>query len=471
MRALLFTWILSGGYCLLSTHPAAAADTASSKFIPTYTILYGNPKNARPAEETAKFDLLLSSFSKSYTKLWAANGRNSWQTLKALNPNMKILAYAMGPGEYNTANWGEIGEGWDWMKQHHGNESPDRWTARGIQFATYLQSRDYHNERLMDLGKPGWREYWIRNVYEDYWGGRKGIDLKGVDAIFSDNTSYGLPWAGHWYKEGEPEATDHPVDYYADGKYLQHKWQENVNRLLAEAVPFFREKGIAFTHNFESLGRHADWWQDLDSQPAPPFAAMDEGGFICPWGKAPARFFTWDWESRVRTLRNLKHVRALVNAHAVVPEGEGLAKMDVSDSTGMTGWDALWFSLTSFLLGYDDVARNAYMNFTVWSYSGYYWLDEFDPRYLHLGKALGEYRKTGALYLREFEDGFAVVNPGTTDAKDVPSPVAGVRVVNHANLRSVTGTQPVARFDLAAHRGVILLKPGRKIGNEDNPSR
>ena len=40
---------------------AAAADS-SAKFIPTYFILYGNPK-ARPAEETAKFDLLVSSFS------------------------------------------------------------------------------------------------------------------------------------------------------------------------------------------------------------------------------------------------------------------------------------------------------------------------------------------------------------------------------------------------------------------------
>lgn len=134
----------------------------------------------------------------------------------------------------------------------------------------------------------------------------------------------------------------------------------------------------------------------------------------------------------------------------------------------MTGWDALWFQLTSFLLGYDDVARTAYMSFTVWSYSGYYWFDEFDPRFLHLGKATGEYHKEGSVYMREFEDGFAVVNPGTQNAKDVASPMKGVRVLNHANFRAADKVAPVARFDLPAHRGIILLKPGRKAGNEDN---
>jgi hypothetical protein len=191
---------------------------------------------------------------------------------------------------------------------------------------------------------------------------------------------------------------------------------------------------------------------------------MDEGGFICPWGKGPARFFTYDWEKSVQTLRDLHNVRVLVNGHARVPEAEGLAKMDVPDSTGMTGREALWFAITSFLLGYDDTARNAYMNFTVWNYSGYFWFDEFDPRYLHLGKAAGEYRRAGQIFYREFESGFVAVNPGTEDAKNVPTPTANVRVLDHANFRGAEHVPAVSRFDLAAHRGVILLKPGHKAG-------
>jgi hypothetical protein len=142
--------------------------------------------------------------------------------------------------------------------------------------------------------------------------------------------------------------------------------------------------------------------------------------------------------------------------------------MDVPDAGGMNGWDALWFSLTSFLLGFDDVNRNAYMNFTLWNYQGYFWFDEFDPKFLHLGKAVGEFRQAGPLFVREFQDGFVVVNPGKTAAKDVATPVANVRVLNHANFRNAEGVPEVSRFDLPAHRGAILLKHGRKVGNEDN---
>jgi hypothetical protein len=460
--------------CLLLFWGAAsigtAAGPAADKFIPTYLILYGNPK-ARPAEETARFDMLVSSFSTRNARLWAAGGRNSWQVLKALNPNMVIVVYGMGPGEYNTADWGQIGEGWEWLKQHHGNDSEDRWTARGARYGEYLQNKRYSNERLMNPAKPGWQEYWLRSVYHDYWGGAKKIDLDGVDGIFSDNTSYAPPFAGQWYREGEPDKRDDPAEYFAGGKYLLDTWREGMNSFFARAVPFFRDKHVLFTHNFESLGKHPDWWRELDRLPNPPFAAMDEGGFICPWGSSGnSRFRTWDWEPRVRVMRELHHVRILMNAHATVPEGEGLEKMEVRDGAGMNGWDALWFSLTSFLLGFDDVARNAYMNFTVWSYSGYYWFDEFDPKFLHLGRAKGEFHAAGPVFLREFDDGFVVVNPGAKDAVDVAAPAARVRVLNHANFRAAESVPEVSRFDLPAHRGAILLKHGRKAGNQDNGS-
>lgn len=460
-------------FALLAAATASAGplhpDSGKGKFIPTFFILYGKAEGARSLEETARFDLMVSSFSAANARRWASAGRNSWQCLKRLNPRMVIVVYAMGPGEYNTAQWGQLGEGWDWMKQKHGNDSQDRWTSRGAKHGTYLQGRDYPNERLMDLGQAAWRDYWVRTVYADYWGGAKKVDLAGVDGLFSDNTSYAVPWAGRWYKEGAPDQPDDPVEFFSDGKYQTDRWRDSLNRFFSLAVPFYASKGVTFTHNFESLGRHSDWWRELDSLPSPPFAAMDEGGFICPWGSGTARFRTWDWEPRVRTMRQMRNVRILMTGHARVPEGEGLAKMDVRDTTGMNGWDALWFSLTSFLLGYDDVVRNAYMNFTVWGYSGYYYFDEFDPQYLHLGRAKGELFKSGPVFYREFEDGFAAVNPGTSDAKELQTPAANVRVLNHGNFRDAEDIPEISRFDLAAHRGVILLKRGRKIGNQDNP--
>jgi hypothetical protein len=252
------------------------------------------------------------------------------------------------------------------------------------------------------------------------------------------------------------------------GEPLRNHWPENLNLFFRQAVPWLGAKGVLLVPNFDSMGKHPDWWHELDSLPTPLFAAMDEIGFVCPYGEGKSRFRTFDWEARVRALQGLHNMRALVNAHAVVPEGQGLAKMDVADSTGTTGWDGLWFAMTSFLMGYDDVAHNAYMNFTVWTYLEYHWLDEFDPHYLHLGKSVGKYYRSGPVYFREFQDGFVVVNPGEEAATGVRSPVPHVRVLNHSNFRSAEGLPEVSKFDLPAHRGVILLKAGHKVGNEDN---
>jgi hypothetical protein len=53
---------------------------------------------------------------------------------------------------------------------------------------------------------------------------------------------------------------------------------------------------------------HPGYWRELNSLPHPPFAAMDEAGFICPYGKG--YFNTWGWEKRLETMWKLKNVRS-----------------------------------------------------------------------------------------------------------------------------------------------------------------
>jgi len=455
----------------------AARPIAPEKFIPTYTIKYGSMSSGlRSTEETARFDLLIVSTAKAASRVWARDGRNSWQALKRLNPDMIIVTYKNSPTRYNTAPWGAIGEGWEWMKSHHGKGAADRWVAIGARTGAYMQSPVYPNERLMLPGNPNWQRYWLENVFADLWGGRRGFDMAGVDGLFADNTNYDLPT--NWHAEGRPDQQDLPETYSADGKPLPDKWREDVNSFLRRAVPWLDQRGLALVPNFGSLGKNADGWKYLDSLPHPPFAAMDEAGFICPYGASS--FNTWSWLQSVRTLRGLRHVRALVNNHGKVrSDVRGLERMDVlgekshSHKDRMTGWEALWFALTSFLLGFDDVRRNAFMNFTVWGYSEYHWFDEFDPKFLHLGRAVGEMQKVegrkGAVYLREFEDGWAVVNPLYEDAVGVRVPVGSARVITHANLHHPDTAPLVTQFDLPKHRGVILLKSGRALGNSDNP--
>ena len=110
---------------------------------------------------------------------------------------MILVTYKTSPTRYNVAPWGQLGEGWEWMKAHHGKDSADRWCAIGARTGAYLQSPVYPNERLMLPGNPNWQRYWLENVVADLWGGRKGFDMKGMDGRFAANTYYDLATKRH----------------------------------------------------------------------------------------------------------------------------------------------------------------------------------------------------------------------------------------------------------------------------------
>jgi hypothetical protein len=198
---------------------------------------------------------------------------------------------------------------------------------------------------------------------------------------------------------------------------------------------------------------------------------MDEGSFVHPWGR-PDRFnFRTEeqWLLQVRTMRSLKHVRALMNVHGNVrSQAQDITRMDAADAEGNRAWDVLWYALTSFLQGYDDVRQNAYLNFTVWGYSRFYWFKEFDPRYLHLGPPRGEMRRAdgeqGHVYLREFDAGWVATNPTSADSRGVKVPAGRARVLTHDTFEQAEAQPLVARFDLPRHRGVVLLKEGHPCG-------
>jgi len=448
--------------------PAAmscSARIAPEKFIPTFVIKYGNHlQGIRPPEETANFDMIVSSQHEGFAQAWATNRMNSWQTLKRLNSDMTILIYASGPTRYNTTAWGCIGEGWEWMKANHGNDAEDRWTAKGETHGTYLRNVRW-GSRMMRPGNSNWQQYWLDNFHRKFWGGGRHT---GADGIFSDETGY-RSLLKEWAPEGEKDQRDCPLDYRKDGKWLCDKYRGEVNAFFARAVPWLEDKELVLTPNFGGMAKHPERWAELESQPHVPFAAMEEAGFVCEFGKAA--FNVWGWETMVKTMRSLKKVRCLMTCHGR-PKSKtvGLARMDVRDEiSGMTGRDALWFSMTSFLLAFDDVRGNGYMNFTVWGYTDYHWLDEFDPEYLHLGRAVEEYAKAGPVYMREFEDGWIVVNPSkNAAAKGIPVPRGRARVLDHGNFKAAERAPLVTQFDLPSLRGIVLLKEGRKVGNQDN---
>jgi len=449
------------------------------KFIPTFAVKYGNTQGWPPAAEAARFDLIDVSASMPHARVHASSRGNTWQRLKHLNPHIRIFLYKNGPAIYNVASWGQLGKGWKWLIENHGVGSVDRWTAVGLKCAGCLQGTPYPNERLMNMANLNWQRYWAEQTNIKLWSGSQSMG-EGADGIFADNCGYRMPWQGQWYLDGHPDKLDMPSDYTREGKHQPDLYKPHIKQFYAWAVPWLHDRGHDLVLNFGVMARQSDDWLELDREPHPPFAAMNEGAFVHPWGTLGKKgnFVFWserEWLNEIEMMRKLKHIRALMNVHgSVISDADDFTRMDASDTSGNRAWDVLWYALTSFLQAYDDVRQNAYMNFTVWGYSRFYWFDEFDPEYLHLGRACGQYEKVagteGHVYLRQFEDGWVAVNPTRTDARAVAFPSGKkARVLTHDTFKQ-TQEQPMAeRFDLPSHQGVILLKPGKQAGNQDNP--
>ncbi len=462
------------------------------KFIPTFAVKYSGLPGWPSLADAAKFDLLVMG---AYQwRRYPSDGTNTWQKLKALNPRIIIIVYKLGPSRYNTAPYGKIGRGWEWIKAEHGIGAQDRWTAVGAKYGTYLQYTAFMNERMMLIGNPRWRQFWIEKTYDKFWGGPKPTDT-GADGIFADCTDYSTLFR-LWNKEGEPDKQDLPKAYFARAeippeftrKYLREYWaseagqrmaarfRRHTNEFLNAAVPWLRERNKILVPNFTTAGSHMEFWDQLDAQPHAVWGALEEGAFMHPWrtNEGITVLAENKWLDQVKMMSRMKRVRLLMNVHGkVVSDKQDLARMDAASLSGVRGWDALWYGMTSFLMGFDDVRRNAYMNFTVWGYARFFWLKEFDPAYLHLGKARSPLRKVagagGHVYLREFDDGWAVANPTRKDVKQIAVPLGRARVLDHDNFEQASKVPLVKAFGLPAHRGVILLKEGRQAGNGDNP--
>jgi hypothetical protein len=64
---------------------------------------------------------------------------------------------------------------------------------------------------------------------------------------------------------------------------------------------------------------------------------MEEGAFVHPWERADQFIFRSEeqWLVQVRTMRALKHVRALMNVHGNVrSQAQDMTRIDATDAAG-----------------------------------------------------------------------------------------------------------------------------------------
>jgi hypothetical protein len=203
-----------------------------------------------------------------------------------------------------------------------------------------------------------------------------------------------------------------------------------------------------------SLGKTS--WITLDSSPDHPDVMMDEGAFVTPWSSTTlGNFFN---EAQLKN--SLNTMQSVHNSQVAMSSGaRGLPGATGVDNYGkpVTYWDAFYYGLSCFLLGKNTVANNSYFSWHD-DTTAVQWFSEFD---IDLGAAKGSYwvspYRTSNIYWREYQNGYAYVNPSGSDVTGI---VLGdvCRHVTHDNVTNPFNSPTVNTLNLPAHRAAILVR-------------
>jgi hypothetical protein len=428
-----------------------AAQTGSTKFIPTFLIYYGGAPTltAADAAKLAKFDLIDIDRYR-YRQI----APNTWAAIKAVNPSVQIYLYEMGPDVYN--NQDSLAQvslntlGRYNVSRGHPMGSLNR-NAPGLfqvdSAGRRIYSVPYSNPGagvyayLMDFGSSAYQYYWVTAVKADIidqpWRA-DGVFADGCVSLHSDG-SYSAPSAWYSTNAAWSNAMNSFVRSVARGlqDYGQKLWCNKGGTRLPDGVAA---------------------WRALDTSADRPEVMLEEGAFAVKWGWQ-TQFFAEDaWKRQVDVLASMKNIKAAVLSHTKLMPGQS-----GTDNWGrpVTFWQTLWYALGSFLLGKNDVQRNSYFMFTGGSGPNrIWWFDEYDK--INLGRAMGTYavRAVGGVnvYSREFERGYVYVNPTARDVPSLTLPSPG-RQLTHDNLFwALSGIPRVTTIALKGHTAAIVLK-------------
>ena len=429
----------------------AQAQTGSSKFIPTFLVYYGGGPTLTDADmpQLAKYDLIdIDRFR--YLDI----GSNMWSAITAINPNVQIYLYEMGPeapshldstqqlylnglGRHNVSRAHPMGS-------LNGN-LPDLFqrSATGqliysVGFSNVGANKYWY---LMDFGSAAYQSYWVTAAKADI------VDQPWVaDGVFVDNC---LTFAS----AGAYSATS---SWYATNA----AWSNAMNSFASAITAGMRGYGQKVWCNKGDTrsAEGSEAWLALDADANAPDVLLEEGAFAVGWGSDTQFYPEADWKRQVDMMRALTTTKAALMSHTKLSEGQS-----GTDNWGkpVTFWQTLWYSLGSFLIGRNDVLGNSYFMFNGGSgYNRLWWFDEYDK--IDLGKALGAYTVSTIggvnVYSREFENGYVYVNPTANNVASVTLPQSS-RQLTHDNLLSTPSSIPsVTTISLDGHTAAVLLK-------------
>jgi hypothetical protein len=436
---------------LLGATSPATAQVGSTKFLPTFLVYYGGGPALVAADvpQLAKFDLIdIDRFRYDSIR------PNTWAAIKALNPNVQIYLYELGPELYNDqdlqaqVSLNDLGR-YDVTRGHPmgslNGDHPELFQLdpSGVRIYSVSFSNPGAGEYsyLMDFGSSVYQSYWVTAVRTDI------IDQPWVaDGIFVDNCLT-FPNGGGY----NATSAIYPTD---------SAWSAAMNSFSSGIAAGLHAYGQKVWCNKGSTGSAAGSaaWLALDADANHPDVLLEEGAFAVEWG-ADVQFFPEKmWKQQVDTIAATANSKVAAMSHTRLSPGQSGTD---NWRNPVTYWQTLWYSLGSFLLAKNDVLGNAYFMFSGGSgYDTIWYFDEYDR--IDLGMAVGPYQVTkvggGNVYWREFERGYVAVNPSAKQAGSWPLPQPCVQLT-HDTLWTPLGSLPiVTSIDLAGHNAAVLLK-------------
>lgn len=462
----------------------AFGDVAAARFIPIGIIKYGRNPDIRPADipTLAKADYLAAS-----RLLWNIyqrdHGKNLWKEIKAIHPDIQIFVYTQGPFAWNRDDDRNPGFRSTIGRVFKGDAPPrgslesrdllvpsDR-EINGKKFATQTSHGEY-NQYIARYGAPEYIQFWHEANRQDvllrpWYDGADGLHLDECNGMFEGIAADPLPDSGYGT---ERERYENMMEFL-----------KNVSAAAHTGSPSFLINPNA-TSTYTPEGQAA--WTTLDQNPRAverPDILHEEGAFFHRWAsRCDIWFYTESqWKQQVDMIAGLRNVRSMwVASHRMNTTDPGT---DNHGNDDITHWQALHFALASMALGKQE-ARDSYLYVTTEHYPGgrkykdirwYPEYDEMEGGKLDFGAARGGYAVRAIdgvnLYLREFANGWVVVNP--TD-KDLAGPVdlasaleiaAPVRHVSHARIEDPLEAIPEVTAltgGIRAHTGLFLRKSG-----------
>lgn len=450
-----------------------SAQTGSTKFIPTFLIYYGAGPNlvSADAPKLAKFDLIDIDRFRYYDF-----GPSAWAAVKSFNPAVQIYLYedgaeasnfddATAPVYLNNLGRYDVSRGHSMGSLNGDHPELFLVDAQGnrVYNTQYLSPIVNQHLYLMDFGSAAYQSYWMEAVNADI------VSQPWVaDGVFADNcptinvTDFGV-YSGV------------PTSYSNDTS-----WTGAMNAFAAAITAGLHGVGQKLWCNRGEtrFPNGSNAWLQLDGSASPPDVLLEEGAFAVIWGNP-----TWavqfypetDWRRQIDTLASITHSHVAVLSHTRLLPDPGADTGVDNLGKPVTYWQALWYSLGSFLLGKNDILGNAYFMFAGGSgYDRIWWHDEYDK--IDLGKAIGSYAvmsiasANGArnIYWREFEKGYVYVNPTPDDVPAMPLLQPG-RQLTHDNLNSPPDSIPVVgAIALNGHNAAIVLKGAATRCQESN---